>query len=70
MEADKNTARPDWLTVAAIAVVTHALTVSIHEALGHGGTCVAVGDNGAILTSSNGGANWTSRSAATRAPVE
>ncbi|HXB66996.1 MAG TPA: hypothetical protein VNY05_02065 [Candidatus Acidoferrales bacterium] len=50
MDDDKTTARPDWLTVAAIAVVTHALSVSIHEALGHGGTCVAVGCTPRLLT--------------------
>jgi hypothetical protein len=43
METDKTTSKPDWLTVAAIAVVAHALSVSIHKALGHGGTCIAVG---------------------------
>jgi hypothetical protein len=34
---------PDWITVAAIALVTHALTITIHEALGHGGGCLIVG---------------------------
>lgn len=43
METDKTTSKPDWLTVAAISVVAHALSVSIHKALGHGGTCIAVG---------------------------
>ena len=50
MQTDKTIARPDWLTVAAIAVVTHALSASIHEALGHGGTCVAVGCTPRLLT--------------------
>jgi hypothetical protein len=50
MEAGKTVAKPDWLTVAAIAVVAHALSVSIHEALGHGGTCVAVGCVPRLLT--------------------
>src|SRR5260370_33468405 len=50
MEAEKTIAKPDWLTVAAIAVVTHALSVSLHEALGHGGTCVAVGCTPRLLT--------------------
>ena len=42
--------KPDWLTVACIAVVAHALAVSIHEALGHGGACVAVGCTPRLLT--------------------
>lgn len=43
MEAEKIVTNPDWLTVAAIAIVTHSLTVSIHEAIGHGGACLVVG---------------------------
>ena len=50
METDKTIAKPDWLTVSAIAVVAHALSVSIHEALGHGGTCIAVGCTPRLLT--------------------
>jgi len=50
MEAEKTVAKPDWLTVAAIAVVTHTLSVCIHEALGHGGACVAVGCTPRLLT--------------------
>ena len=50
MEAEKTVAKPDWLTVAAIAVVTHALSSTIHEALGHGGACIAVGCNPRLLT--------------------
>jgi hypothetical protein len=50
MEAEKTVAKPDWLTVAAIAVVTHALSSSIHEAIGHGGTCIAVGCTPRLLT--------------------
>src|SRR5579872_2162589 len=50
METDKTIAKPDWLTVSAIAVVAHALSVSIHEALGHGGACVAVGCTPRLLT--------------------
>jgi hypothetical protein len=50
MEAGKTVAKPDWLTVAAIAVVTHALSSSIHEAIGHGGTCIAVGCTPRLLT--------------------
>ena len=50
METDNTVAKPDWLTVSAIAVIAHALSVSIHEALGHGGTCVAVGCTPRLLT--------------------
>ena len=50
MRTDKTIAKPDWLTVAAVAVVAHALSVFIHEALGHGGTCVAVGCTPRLLT--------------------
>ena len=50
MEAQKTVAKPDWLTVASIALVAHALSVFIHEALGHGGTCVAVGCTPRLLT--------------------
>src|SRR4249920_2723522 len=40
----------DWLTVIAVAVVTHALTVSVHEALGHGGACLFAGCRPQLLT--------------------
>jgi hypothetical protein len=50
METGKTIAKPDWLTVAGLAVVAHALSVFIHEALGHGGTCVAVGCTPRLLT--------------------
>jgi len=50
MDGERSIAKPDWLTVAAIAVVTHAVSVFIHEAVGHGGTCVAVGCTPRLLT--------------------
>jgi hypothetical protein len=50
METGKAIAKPDWLTVSAIAVVAHALSASIHEGLGHAGTCVAVGCSPRLLT--------------------
>ncbi len=50
MEAGKTVASPDWPTVAAIAVVTHASSVFIHEAIGHGGACLAVGCTPRLLT--------------------
>jgi hypothetical protein len=46
----KTSARPDWLTVTAIAIVTHAVCVFIHEAFGHAGVCVAVGCTPRLLT--------------------
>src|SRR4051794_40371436 len=50
MDTGKTIEKPDWLTVSALAVVAHALSVFIHEALGHGGTCVAVGCTPRLLT--------------------
>lgn len=50
MAGKESIAKPDWLTVAAIAVVTHAVAVFIHEAAGHGGTCVAVGCTPRLVT--------------------
>jgi hypothetical protein len=50
MDTDKTIGKPDSLTVSAIAVVAHALSVFIHEALGHGGACVAVGCTPRLLT--------------------
>lgn len=41
----------DWLTVIAIAVVTHAVAVVVvHEGLGHGGACLLVGCRPQLLT--------------------
>jgi hypothetical protein len=42
--------RLDPLTVAAIAVVAYALSNVVHEGLGHGGACVAVGGHPKQLT--------------------
>jgi hypothetical protein len=50
MKAERGGAIPDWLTVACIAVVTHVFSVSIHEAVGHGGACIAVGCTPQLLT--------------------
>src|SRR5579872_4958699 len=50
MKPGETTAVPDWLSVAAIAVVTHVLSVVIHEALGHGGSCIAVGCIPSLVT--------------------
>ncbi len=41
--ADKQSRHIDLLTVAAIAAVADIVTTLCHEALGHGGTCLAVG---------------------------
>jgi hypothetical protein len=44
-------ARADWLTVIAVAVVTHALAVVVvHEGLGHGGACLLAGCRPQLLT--------------------
>lgn len=40
----------DWLTVIAVAVVAHALAVSVHEGLGHGGACLLAGCRPQLLT--------------------
>src|SRR5690349_10715719 len=50
MKAERGGAIPDWLTVACIAVVTHVFSVSIHEAVGHGSACIAVGCTPQLLT--------------------
>src|SRR5688572_23083604 len=44
-------ARPDWMTVAAVAVVVDASATLIHEGLGHGGACVLMGGTPQLLTS-------------------
>jgi hypothetical protein len=36
-------ARSDWVTIAAVAVLTYALGSVVHEGLGHGGACLIVG---------------------------
>ena len=40
----------DWLTVIAVAVVAHAATSLVHEALGHGGACLLAGCRPQLLT--------------------
>jgi hypothetical protein len=42
----------DWRTVAAIALLAMCLVTFDHEALGHGGMCLALGGHIRILTSS------------------
>jgi hypothetical protein len=42
----------DWRTVAAIALIAMCLVTFDHEALGHGGMCLALGGHIEILTSS------------------
>ena len=45
------TPRMDWLTVIAVAVVTHAVADSVvHEGLGHGGACLLAGCQPQLLT--------------------
>jgi hypothetical protein len=44
-------ARPDWVTVAAVAVVVDVSASLIHEGLGHGGACVVMGGTPQLLTS-------------------
>jgi len=45
------TAKPDLPTVISIAVVAHSLSTLIHEGVGHGGACLAVGCHPQLLTS-------------------
>src|SRR4029077_19944138 len=40
----------DWLTVIAVAAVTHIFAVLVHEGLGHGGACLIVGCRPQLLT--------------------
>jgi hypothetical protein len=44
-------ARPDWATVAAVAVIVHMSASLIHEGLGHGGACLLMGGTPRLLTS-------------------
>ena len=44
-------ARPDLLTLIAIAVVAYAISNVTHEGLGHGGACLLVGCKPHLLTS-------------------
>jgi hypothetical protein len=48
---DAEAPRPDVLTVACIAVVAYAISNVVHEGLGHGGACLAVGCTPHLLTS-------------------
>jgi hypothetical protein len=41
---------PDLFTIAAITIATTVITSFIHEALGHGGMCVAAGGNPRVLS--------------------
>jgi hypothetical protein len=52
MEASRpgDTSRLDPWTVGAIAVVAYALSNIVHEGLGHGGVCIAVGGHPRQLT--------------------
>src|SRR2546425_243994 len=43
--------RPDWLTVIAIAVVAYGVVSIVHEGLGHGGACLAMGGQPQLVTS-------------------
>ena len=49
-EPNAMTAPADWLTVIAVAAVTHVLAVLVHEGLGHGGACLVVGCRPQLLT--------------------
>jgi hypothetical protein len=45
-------ANSDWYTVAAIGLTAMCVTTVDHEALGHGGMCLAIGGHITVLTSS------------------
>lgn len=49
--AAENTVRDDALTVAAIAILAMCVSTTAHEAIGHGGACLASGGRIAQLTS-------------------
>src|SRR5437764_1001919 len=40
---------PDLLTVTAIALVAYAASNVLHEAVGHGGACIALGGSDELL---------------------
>src|SRR6266545_935916 len=42
---------PDLLTVIAIALVAYAASNVLHEAVGHGGACIALGGEPLVLSS-------------------
>jgi hypothetical protein len=46
------TTKNDWLTVAALGLLAMCIVTADHEALGHGGACLALGGHIRILTSS------------------
>jgi hypothetical protein len=46
----RETSYPDLFTILAITIVTTVLTSFIHEAIGHGGMCVATGGNAMVLS--------------------
>ena len=56
--------RPDWLTVASIATVAYALASIVHEGLGHGGACLAVGCVPQLVTTMDFQGNETGLSSA------
>ena len=49
LRPDANT---DWYTVAAIGLIAMCVVTVDHEALGHGGACLAMGGHITVLTSS------------------
>jgi len=47
----KSTHAPgDMLTIASVAMVAHMLATMLHEGLGHGGACLAVGGKAVLIT--------------------
>jgi hypothetical protein len=42
--------KPDLFTIAAITIAATVITSFIHEALGHGGFCLAAGGNPRVLS--------------------
>ena len=51
-ETSRADANNDWYTVAAIGLIAMCLVTVDHEALGHGGMCLAIGGHIKVLTSS------------------
>ena len=50
-ESDRSLPLPDLLTVTAIALVAYATSNVLHEAVGHGGACLALGGKPNVLSS-------------------
>ena len=50
-EDARDATAPDLPTIAAIAIVATVITTVIHEALGHGGACVATGGVPLVISS-------------------